>query len=296
MPNRTLSVRLNNRLGNQLFEYAFARALSLRLGIDCCILVGSDPSRLDCFNLPPIFYFSSRAESLPWITRVAQILMGKLAQIYASKPAALFRIETALQWLVNLCGVHFCLNGYLRPHFSLLRARHLYCSGYFQSELYFHDYNSVIRSDLVFSEPLKVSCKEIADQIRACQAVCIHVRMGDYRQLAEYNVCDRAYFLRAIAYISQKLNEATFFLFSDDPVHASELLNLPEVRVIPSYFTDQQSLYLGSLCRHHIISNSSFSWWMQYLAYHKDQIVIAPRRWMNDDTPTPQYQLHWTLL
>lgn len=296
MSPRTLSVRLNNRLGNQLFEYAFARALSLRLGINHCILVGSAPNRLDCFHLPSGFRFASRVGHLSWIARAVLTCMGKLAQVYASRPALLFRIESALRWLVNLCGVHFCLDGYLCPHYALLRSCHLYCSGYFQSERYFKDYSSVIRSDLAFLESVTSPCCEMADLIKGCQSVCIHIRMGDYRQLPAYSVCDRAYFLRAIAYVKRKMPDAIFFLFSDDPAQASALLSQPEVRVIPSHFTDQQSLYLGSLCRHHIISNSSFSWWMQYLAYHKDQIVIAPQRWMNDDTPTPQYQAHWTLV
>lgn len=296
MSNRTLSVRLNNRLGNQLFEYAFARALSLRLGIGSCHLVGSEPNRLGCFQLPSGFRFVSHADQLSWITRVALTFMGKLAQVFASRPAILFRIESTFQWLINLCGVHFCLDGYLRPHYALLRVRHLYCSGYFQSERYFQDYSSVIRSDLDFGDSIKATCHDLAEQILACQSVCIHVRMSDYRHLSAYNVCDRDYFHKAIKYVKRQLPDATFFLFSDDIEQANAWLNLPEVRVISSHFTDQQSLYLGSLCRHHIISNSSFSWWMQYLAYHEKQIVIAPRRWMNDDTPTPQYQSHWTLL
>lgn len=296
MSNRTLSVRLNNRLGNQLFQYAYARALSLRLGIDRCILVGSDPNRLDCFHLPSNFRFASKSSQLSWITHITLNIMGKLAQIYASRPASLFLIESALQKIVNICGVHFCLDGYLRPHYALLRARHLYCSGYFQSEKYFQDYSSIIRSDLTFSESVKTICQEFAEKILACQAVCIHIRMGDYRLLSAYNVCDRDYFIRAVTYIKHKLPDATFFLFSDDPLQASALLNMSDVQIVPSHFSDQQSLYLGSLCRHHIISNSSFSWWMQYLAFHDDQVVIAPRRWMNDETPTPQYQSHWILL
>lgn len=293
---RTLSVRLNNRLGNQLFEYAFARALSLHLGIDVILLVGSDLNRLDCFCLPPNIQFTARAEHLSLLTRITLTVMGKLAQIYASHPVSLFRIEKASQRVLNSCGVHFCLDGYIRPHYSLLKSRHLYCSGYFQSDRYFSDFSDVIRSDLTFCESLKDSCKELARQIQSCQSVCVHIRMGDYRLLPSYNVCDRGYFLRAISCIKHQLPQAVFFLFSDDPLRAEAMLNLPEVRIIPSHFTDQQTLYLGTLCSHHIISNSSYSWWMQYLAYHKDQIVVAPKRWMNDETPVDTYQSHWTLV
>ena len=95
--------------------------------------------------------------------------------------------------------------------------------------------------------------------------------------------------------------DAHFFLFSDDPEHAFHLISNHhimhhQVTIVPPSFTDQQSLYLGTLCRHHILSNSSFSWWMQFLARHNDQLVIAPRRWMNDNTPIALYDPSWLLL
>jgi len=293
MSPRTLTVRLNARLGNQMFEYAFARALSLQMGIDRCYMVGSDTNRLDCFALSEHIFFSSNYPSFSWITRFASRIMGKLAAIFAQKPKLLYHIEQILQPIANLCGVHFCLDGYLLPQLSLLKANHLYCSGYFQSERYFFNHSDVIRRDFTFLPFVTEPCEFWANQIRTCNSVCLHVRLGDFLTLPQYHVCNADYYQRAIALMRLQQPDAHFFLFSDEPDRAIRLIHVPDVTIIPSTLTDQQSLYLGTLCHHHILSNSSFSWWMQYLAHHPTQIVIAPRRWMNDDTPISLYQPHW---
>lgn len=295
MSDRTLYVRLNNRLGNQLFQYAFARSMMPRLGICRCYLVGQDPCRLGCFSLSNEVQFVSEAD-LPFPTRLAAKVMGKLASMFENYPAYLYRVERFAQPLIRLCGVFFCLDGYLPVYAEKLRGNVLYCAGYFQSEYYFFHYRDLIRQELVFSIETVQSCFSLAHQISSCNAVCLHVRMGDYMTSPRHSVCGRTYYQQAIALMRELQPDARFFLFSDEPERASQLLHLPEVTVIPSTYTDQQSLYLGTLCHHHILTNSSFSWWMQYLAQRDDQVVIAPSRWMNDQTPIALYDSHWHLL
>ena len=290
---RTLSVRLNNRLGNQMFQYAFARAMSLRMGISLVYLVGEEASRLDCFSLPETIQYAAAPVGITSSTSLASRIIGKIAALLAHHPRSLYAVTRCLQPLLNACGVFFCLDGYITPRIKRLTRRSIYCSGYFQTERYFADQREVIRRDFQFNESLRTSCELMSREIQSCCSVCVHIRLGDFLQLPNYQVCDADYYRRAIAYIREQQPDARFFVFSDDPERAQSYLADIETTVLPSCYTDQQSLYLGTLCRHHILSNSSFSWWMQYLGHSPGQMVVAPRRWMNDHTPTPQYQSHW---
>lgn len=296
MASRTLSVRFNNRLGNQMFEYAFARALAVRLKIDQCYLVGKDTNRLDCFLLSDKVFFAADGPHLSLLTERVNKVMGKLAFLMESHPQVLFFIERYFQWLLNICGLFFCLDGYIEVKPQRLQSQNIFCSGYFQSEQYFLSIRSLILKDFTFKDAIVNSVRDLARQITNCNSVCVHIRLGDYCSLPNRMVCDESYYAHAIDIITKRVKDAHFFIFSDEPNRVSKFNSFPVCTVVPAEYTDQQSLFLGSLCRHHIISNSSYSWWMQYLAYHEGQIVIAPRRWMTDSTPTPQYQKHWTLI
>lgn len=293
MANRTITVRLNNRLGNQMFEYAFARALAQQMHIEQCYLVGPDANCLDCFILSDSVVFTNRAFRLSPLTRCASNVMGKLAFLLEQHPKFLFFIERNCQWLLNLCGLFFCMDGYVEVKPKRLLCQNIYCSGYFQSERYFVKFRESIIKDFTFKHSIIDPVRDIAQQIINCKSVCVHVRMGDYCMLPNRMVCDADYFHKAIGYINSRVPDAHFFIFSDEPDRAAKLLSLSACTIIPPEYTDQQSMYLGSLCHHHIISNSSFSWWMQYLAFHSGQIVIAPQCWMKDDTPIDIYQSHW---
>lgn len=296
MNDRTLSVRLNNRLGNQMFEYAFARALAERMGVSQCVLVGKDPNRLDCFDLSDKVSFAGTSAPLSWQTRCVSKLMGKMASLLEHYPKTLYFLERYLQWMLNRCGLFFCLDGFIEVKPQRFASRPIYCSGYFQSERYFSGYRDLLCKEFTFKDSITNSVQTLAQQIASCNAVCVHVRMGDYKTLPNRQVCDKSYYTQAIAYIREHVADAHFFVFSDEPDCASQLLSLTDCTIIPSEYTDQQSMYLGSLCCHHIISNSSFAWWMQYLAFHPNQIVVAPQRWMNDDTPVDIYQAHWVII
>lgn len=297
----TLYVRLNNRLGNQMFQYAFARAAMSQMKLSQCYLVGQEESRLGCFAIKEGIQYKDTISELPFQTRFAAQFMGKMAALLSNHPSFLYKSERFLQPIINYCGVYFCLDGYLPFRDKKLRGEKIYCSGYFQSEKYYKDCIEQIRQDFTFSGDIIQSCQSFATQILSCHAVCLHIRQGDYLTSPRHLVCDAGYYQLAISQMLDRHPDAHFFLFSDDPSRALQLIlessipNTP-ITVVPTSFSDQQTLYLGTLCRHHILSNSTFSWWMQYLAHHKDQMVIAPRRWLNDSTPVALYDPSWQIL
>ncbi len=131
--------------------------------------------------------------------------------------------------------------------------------------------------------------KRIADQC----SVSVHVRRGDYvsqrSAAAVHGVCSLQYYRSALAAISRTLHDPQFFVFSDDARWTREYLTFPG----PATFVDHngpatafQDLLMMSRCKHHVLANSSFSWWGAWLNPSPDKSVVAPRHWFADGRET----------
>lgn len=116
------------------------------------------------------------------------------------------------------------------------------------------------------------------------------MRRGDYvrnaRFAAHHGTCTADYYARALRHVAQKMGaEPVVYAFSDDPEWVSENLKLPaKTKVLAHNVASRnvEDLRLMSACRHHIIANSSFSWWGAWLNPRQDKIVTAPSRWFAD--------------
>lgn len=119
-------------------------------------------------------------------------------------------------------------------------------------------------------------------------AVAIHVRRGDYlhpTNLPHFGLCPLAYYEKAMAHILSEHPDATFFVFSDDMGWTEQHINSDKVFFVKPRQgeSDVIDLYLMSLCQHHVIANSTFSFWSAYLSPHTG-INIYPSRWFADPT------------
>ena len=177
------------------------------------------------------------------------------------------------------------------PHFQYWPGivdlrRDCYLYGYWQSERYFFSVSDSIRSEFTFQAPLTGNNKQLSDEIADCQAVSLHVRRGDYvndRKTSQLMyACSEAYYQAAIDYIAGQVDQPVYFVFSDDIAWCQRNLRLSSPHFWVSHNSGAESyrdMQLMSLCRHHIIANSSFSWWGAWLNSRSDKIVVAPRRW-----------------
>lgn len=279
-----IQVLISGGLGNQMFQYAAARALSERLNTGLCI----DTSMLHVrmrngthreYELNRFALSGDREQVIR--SKIKGFLFlkiyPKLKTVYPGqlirKQYRLFEEENA--YIFNPEFVH------LQNNTCLL--------GFFQSEKYFAGYENAIREAFRFRERLSGKNREITEKIKSGNAVSIHIRRGDYisNQISAgiYNPVSNDYYGKAIEYIRHRVDNPEFFIFSDEPEQAKKEIDLPQATYIDwnngsDSYIDMQ---LMSLCRHNIIANSSFSWWGAWLNENKEKIVIAPSTWLRNE-------------
>ncbi|MDQ5930715.1 MAG: hypothetical protein QG594_2503 [Bacteroidota bacterium] len=154
--------------------------------------------------------------------------------------------------------------------------------GYFQSRKYFENHEAFIREQFEPSEELinKLYHKYGSLQFQSC---AIHVRRGDYVDLAFYHQIKMDYYERSMIKIQKETGIKHFYIFSDDIAWCKENFTNPEYKyTFIEGNTDFEDLILMSCCRHQIIANSSFSWWGAFLNRNPDKIVIFPEKWFGE--------------
>lgn len=178
-----------------------------------------------------------------------------------------------------------------------------YYDGYWQSELYFRDYASTIRSELTPPEPESPQARGVLEKVARENSCSIHVRRGDYLDqssgaLEFHGVLGSDYYARAIAELESQVDRASYFVFSNDPDWCSSNLTLPRNPTyvsLHSKHADIEEFALMSLCTHHVIGNSTFSWWAAWLGRTEPTVTIAPRTWFKgyDVRPDHRFPEDW---
>jgi hypothetical protein len=164
-----------------------------------------------------------------------------------------------------------------------------YLIGYWQSERYFLGIRDVLGAELEVQEAPTGANLRLLERIRSCDAVSLHVRRGDYvadpRTNAFHGILDQTYYQDALRVVGDQVGNPTVFVFSDDIEAARAYvghLGLMTFVDVNGPAEAHQDLRLMRACKHHIIANSSLSWWGAWLADWPHKVVIAPRRWFKD--------------
>ncbi len=275
-------VRVKGGLGNQMFQYAaglrLAQVRRVELKLDLSYYErpprGSTPRKfeLDRLNI-------SAPKANP----------DEIAR-FTRNPAGGRRVRWLSRLLRAASGRRWIREDSLRFDPRVLRApRQTYLDGYWQSERYFRDADERVRGEFSFRDSLEGKSGDVADRIGSCESVALHVRRGDYvsrsRVAARHGACSLEYYRSAVAEIARRVGCPEFFIFSDDATWARDSIQTG----FPSTFVDHngpdsgfEDMHLMRLCRHHVIANSSFSWWGAWLSPPRDRIVIGPRLWFAD--------------
>jgi hypothetical protein len=278
-------VRLSGGLGNQMFQYAAA----LRLAVVHGATVKLDTTRLQMTapgDTPRDYALGCFAIS----GELASTAEGALCRQLAKRAAA------PLMRLLRVGGRDVSLNGicYVRqasPAFdsAILSLPDNVClDGFWQSEQYFCDIRDTLKREFTLRHGLSDADQALADTIVSSTAVSLHVRRGDYltnpHAARHHGSCDLDYYRQAVDFIRKNCATPHLFVFSDDPdwTGANLRFDLPTTYVSGGDQSAGRDLMLMRLCRHHIIANSSFSWWGAWLADDPAKVVLAPARWFAD--------------
>lgn len=273
MKHPKVILRIFGGLGNQLFCYSAARRLALvnnaELVLDGVSGFARDHGyqrhyQLDHFNIH--CRKATPAERLEPLSRVRRYLKRRVNRWRSFEERGYIQQE----------GVDFA------PQLLAIKTHGtLYLEGYWQSERYFKDVESTIREDLRIIPPKDEINQAMAERIRGCQAVAVHVRFFDSPLERGVNNAPEDYYVRAISRMESIAPGAHYFVFSDKPAATRDRIPLPENRI--TFVSHNQGdenayadLWLMTQCQHFIIANSTFSWWGAWLAGYAGKLVIAP--------------------
>lgn len=271
--------KLIGGLGNQMFQYATGRALAHRLGVPLML----DTSGFEHYDL-------RRYELGELSIQAALASPEDLVQAgVVPRPPSL--VNRAMKFL----GVERSAN-VLREASFTYDARvqgagaPAYLDGYWQSERYFSGIADLLRREFTLKAPVDAANTELAGQIAAAgeKAVSLHIRRGDYvtnAHTAQYHgVCSLDYYRAAVDYVAERIGTPHFFVFSDDHAWVTANFKLSHPYTLVDVNDANRGVWdmaLMKACRHHVIANSSFSWWGAWLNPHADKLVVAPERWFS---------------
>lgn len=284
-------IRMTGGLGNQMFQYALflkLKSLGREVKMDDRTQYGSIASRpilLWCFGID----YPKATEK-----EIAALTDGSMEFFHRVRRK--IRGRKSLEYEEQSCNFDE----------QLLKREPAYLTGYFQSEKYFKDIEEQVRDALQFSDKiwegkntsLLEKIKKYQSRIKSSMAVSVHIRRGDYLDNVEAygNICTEDYYCKAVDLMQKWYPEAVFYFFSNDSQWVRNWLlekygERLSFEVIEG--TDESvgylDMFLMSQCRHHIIANSSFSWWGAWLNPSKEKKVVAPSRWHNCQMQTDIY-------
>lgn len=260
---------IDGGIGNQMFQYAAARALSSRRGASLT---------LDVRRLNQRGHRSFDLASFTLAPDCQLITEGRPAR----PPGKLGRlVRSTLGIRDYFIEKSFAYDPAIRDLSAPVTL-----DGYFQSERYFIAESALIRADFQPKASLTDSIERLADSVLpAGTSVSLHVRRGDYveaKNQAFHGLTPLAYYDRALAMLSERVAvRPTVCVFTDDPGWVRSNLALPTgTRYVSEHTsTALEDLVLMSRCSHHITANSSFSWWGAWLNPRADKVVITPSQW-----------------
>jgi hypothetical protein len=257
---RRVIFRVKGGLGNQLFIYAFGSSISKSIGLNVKFDLSTGYIK-DSYDRTP------RIQEL--IQGISETNFIDNIMFYLTKS-----IPKLAKFLFNSINIteRSSTEFFEIPHSIFLKYNYIFIEGYFQSFHYFNIHQSKILFEIKFPNTIVSKTANILSKIKSVNSVSIHVRRISYD-----NLLPLEYYNEAIRIISEKISDPIFYVFSDDydwcflnlSVHAN-------IQFIKKSINEIEDLFLMSQCEHHIIANSSFSWWGAMLGDNEDKIVIAP--------------------
>ena len=277
LAKNTVTVALAGGLGNQLFQAAAGLALARRTEANLQ------------FDLAFFATKKNQAYQLASLSHGAGLVThGRLQRPNAARKLfAKLHGSTPAASVPGYSGMVYEQPGFdFDPAFERLEPP-CHLTGFFQSERYFAAHSGLVRQLFNPGLAAKRTAGPLIVRADTRNSVSVHVRRGDYvhdpRTRAVHGVLDADFYQQAIERIRAGIADPDFLIFSDDIAAARALLGEGQNMIYVEGGSALDDLYLMSRCQHHVIANSSFSWWGAYFGVRDGGLTIAPRQWFTDE-------------
>lgn len=289
-------INIRGGLGNQLFQYAAAKSFAIDNNEQLCLDLSGITNKthnvytLDKFNIEAKIVDNCNVWQ-KYISKFFSSISYRIGNKCGYNCS--YKFDLFFAPLLNFFGIYNIDNGYMKFKKSITKNK--YVNGYLQCDKYIA-HEERIRKELTLKESLLPKNIDISNKMKTQDSVCIHIRRGDFVDVGGV-VCTKEYYIGAAQYLEEKLENAVFYVFSNDVKWVKENIVFPmQVNYVEDNNPNYEELILMASCNNFIISNSTFSWWAQFLSNNESKIVIAPNRWFVDGQREDIYQKHWLIM
>jgi hypothetical protein len=286
------------RLGNQMFQYAYLRVLSIDHNVKIQLPRLQSPfgykqaQLFDAFDLniehlDQVTRSVSEGNEVVFDTRFPSDTLQRSVSAGLRPNEVVFDTRfSASEGKGNVCIFNQTLSESTMLFENKLDSKNLkienntLIEGYFQSEKYFLKYEDIIRKDFTWKKNISIPCIEFLKNRKQGIKVCCHIRRGDNLNTtdAPNPIVSETFRQNAFEYLNKYIPEYDILIFTDDKEWCKKNIKYSN-QIIVEDFSDIEEICLMSMCDHFIIGSSTFSWWGSWLSTNKNKIIIAPDIW-----------------
>ena len=311
-----IHINVTGRCGNQFFQYAFARKLSL--------ITGDEEFKFDFFN---VNRWRNQTDDASFDDQLQHFNVAPYTSVCdnenvfdivaSSRQKRAYKLDLFMRkvfikltgtdalWLLknepqlNRLGIYYHETASTAPVGT--KEREKLIKGYFERKYYFDDIKEVLFREFTPKYPEKEKNRELYKVIRENESVCVSFRKwgevpDDVKK--ERDVCGKDYYEKAVEEMLRRVPNAVLIVFSDDVDWVKKNFDFGNVSVFFEDGTDEiwEKMRMMYSCKHFIMTTSTFTWWAQYLCRNEDKIVISPDHWYNGGKESALIDQDWVLI
>lgn len=263
-------VKLWGGLGNQLFQYAFGQWLVQTNGEPVGYVTKDGSSNLTGLKISHLQCVMNQSD---------MEMLGNIESYFNQQ----HRVKRKLIQLFPFLNNQIVVEAAYPNQPVIFKQEQLY-DGYWQNLTYLANQTNSLQAAFQFKDPSPFKTSSYLPLIESsANAVCLHIRRGDYLASDYHHQLSLSYYQLAIEEINRSVLNPEFFVFSNDLAWVTKHLQTDAKLIFVDHSKDVNAdlfdFFLMRQCHHHIIANSSFSWWPAYLNQHPSKIIIAPKLW-----------------
>lgn len=283
-------VKIKGGLGNQLFQYSFAKLIQKKTGDEVKLDLSEYENLNDPVRSPRILKFNI---DLPLATAGDR---RKICKFDHSSKRGTFSYKAKIAAEAKLNKRYFFeKNRAYRDVDRLLRYD--FFDGYWQSWRYVDDVWTDLKDQLTAKETLAADTNKEINQVRSENSVFVGIRRGDYLQVnpQHYGSFGQDYYKKAMEMVVELIPNPVFYIFSNDIAWVKKNMDFSSftVRYRDKVLDDFDEFLVMANCHHAIIPNSTYHWWGARINWNEDKVVLAPDKWFQDDKPIDIVPPYW---